>query len=149
MTNQIVVFQLNGQSYGVDITEVNEIIRMQEITQIPNSAHHVEGITNLRGAICSVVNGRILLGLPTVENTSETKIIILDGAKVGVLVDQVSEILTVEEEDKKGFSGMESLEGLGFIDYLVESRKEIITVLRLKEMIVPANSEEELVAVEA
>ncbi|PLS19137.1 chemotaxis protein CheW [Bacillus sp. M6-12] len=143
MTSQIVVFELEGQFYGVDIKEVNEIIRMQEITSLPNSQHHVEGIINLRGKICSVINGRILLGLDKKAIETEQKIIVLDGARIGVVVDQVSEILTVEEADKKGIEGLEALKAVGFIEYLVEADSRIISVLRLKDVLTPSEEEEE------
>lgn len=135
MPSQVVVFQINNQSFGIDIKDVNEIINMQEITSIPKSSSHVEGITNLRGVICSVLNGHLLLGLDNSEVVEEPMIIVFDDGKVGMAVDHVSEIMLIEESDKKSFSGMLNLEKLGYIDYLVDKENQFITVLHLKKLL--------------
>lgn len=135
MTNQVVVFQVNNQLYGIDIKDVNEIIHMQALTSLPSSHPSVEGVTNLRGSICSVLNGHILLGLGKAKPNEEDKIIVLDHSKIGIRVDSVNEILEVREEEKKSFNGMEKLEALGYIDYLVDSKNEIVTVLAINKLI--------------
>ena len=135
MATQIVVFQVNNQSYGLDIQEINEIIRMQEITSIPNTDDYMEGIANLRGSIYSILNGRLLLGLPKEQDMSESKIMVFAEGKIGMVVDHVTEILSVEEDEQKTFKGMSGLESLGYIDYLVERESQIVTVLNLKALI--------------
>lgn len=148
MTNQVVVFQVNNQLYGIDIKDVNEIIHMQSLTSLPSSHPSVEGVTNLRGSICSVLNGHILLGLGKAKPNEEDKIIVLDHSKIGIRVDSVNEILEVREEEKKSFNGMEKLEALGYIDYLVDSKNEIVTVLAINKLIFKLTGKEieELVA---
>ena len=135
MATQIVVFQVNNQSYGLDIQEINEIIRMQEMTSIPNTADYMEGIANLRGSIYSILNGRLLLGLPKEQDMSESKIMVFVEGNIGMVVDHVTEILSVEEVEKKTFSGMSGLESMGYIDYLYELGDQIVTVLNLKALI--------------
>lgn len=147
MTNQIVVFELQGQHYGAEIEEIKEIIHMQPITDIPSGFTHAEGVINLRGNLCSIVNGRSLLGLSRRAAEETDKIVVLDGGKIGVIVDDVFEILTLEEKDKKSVHGMDKLEVLDFIHYLVETDKRIIIVLKLKQMLVPNTEETENVAV--
>lgn len=96
---QLVVFDLANERYGVDIGTVHEIIRMQEITHVPNSPNYVDGVTNLRGKIIPVVNLRMLFGLEPGEETSETRIVVveIEGEDIGVRVDAVAEVLKVAE----------------------------------------------------
>lgn len=94
---QVVIFQLNDQTYGIDITAVMEIIRMEEITKLPRTPEFIEGIINLRGTVIAVLDLRKRFGLPTQEVTSDSRIIIVQVADVtfGMIVDAVQEVLRV------------------------------------------------------
>ncbi|MFZ5641386.1 MAG: chemotaxis protein CheW, partial [Bacillota bacterium] len=94
---QFVVFRLGGESYGVDIGKVKEIINMQTITAVPNTASFIEGIINLRGQVIPVFNLRSKFGLPDCESDRQTRIIVVEvgDAAIGVIVDGVSEVLNV------------------------------------------------------
>jgi purine-binding chemotaxis protein CheW len=100
MENQYVVFELAGESYAVDIARVESIIKMQKVTHMPQAPWFVQGITNLRGSILPVVDLRKRLGLPEGEMTKESRIIVarLDGLKAGMIVDGVSEVLTISAD---------------------------------------------------
>ncbi|MEE8389443.1 MAG: chemotaxis protein CheW [Anaerolineae bacterium] len=101
MENQLVVFNLANEDYGVDIAAVDSIIKMQQITTVPQAPGFVEGITNLRGDVLPVIDLRKRFGLPVEENTKDARIVNVevDGIKVGMVVDAVSEVLRVPEED--------------------------------------------------
>lgn len=94
---QLVSFKLGEEEFGVDILAVQEIIRMIEITRVPNSPHFVEGVINLRGKVLPVVNLRKRLGLPVTEYSKSTRIIVieLDKKTVEFIVDSVSEVLRI------------------------------------------------------
>ena len=94
---QLVVFNLSGGAYGVDIGTVREIIRMQEITQIPRTPQHVEGVINLRGRVIPVLDLRKRFGLEVTEYTQDTRIVVVDigGTDIGAIVDEVTEVLRV------------------------------------------------------
>ena len=94
---QLVVFNLSGGAYGVDIGTVREIIRMQEITQIPRTPQHVEGVINLRGRVIPVLDLRKRFGLEVTEYTKDTGIVVVDigGTDIGAIVDEVTEVLRV------------------------------------------------------
>ena len=96
---QLVVFDLANERYGVDIGTVREIIRMQEITHVPNSPDYVDGVTNLRGKVIPVVNLRKLFGLEPGEETNETRVVVveIEGEDIGVRVDAVAEVLRIAE----------------------------------------------------
>ena len=94
---QLVVFQLGAELYGVDIARVHEIIRWQTITRVPRSPAFVEGVINLRGKIIPVVDLRRRFGLSDVDNTSASRIVVVEigDQVVGIIVDSVSEVLRV------------------------------------------------------
>ena len=94
---QLVVFDLAGELYGVDIGTVREIILMQEITHVPNAPDAVEGVINLRGRIVPVVDLRRRFGLATKEQSRDTRIVVVDigGQDIGVIVDAVTEVLRI------------------------------------------------------
>ncbi len=96
---QLVVFDLANERYGVDIGTVREIIRMQEITHVPNSPDYVDGVTNLRGKVIPVVNLRRLFGLEPGEETNDTRVVVIEieGEDIGVRVDAVAEVLKIAE----------------------------------------------------
>jgi purine-binding chemotaxis protein CheW len=91
---QLVVFELASESYGVDIDDVREIIRMQVITRIPGAPDYVEGVINLRGKVVPVVDLRKRLNLVLGNQTKESRIVVVDinGRDVGVIVDAVTEV---------------------------------------------------------
>ena len=107
MENQLVVFNLANENYGVDIAAVDGIVKMQSITNVPHAPSFVEGITNLRGEVLPVINLRKRYGLPPGEITKDTRIVnvvlVHDDdqrcTKVGMVVDAVSEVLRVSGED--------------------------------------------------
>jgi purine-binding chemotaxis protein CheW len=100
MERQLVVFDLGGEHFGVDIVAVDGIVDMMEITRVPQSPEFVEGVTNLRGSILPVIDLRKRLKLPLLERTKETRIVNvnMDGLKVGMVVDAVSEVLTISDD---------------------------------------------------
>ena len=92
---QLVVFDLASEAYGVNIGTVREIIRMQEITQVPRTPDYVEGVINLRGKVIPVIDMRKRFGFPVAGKTKDTRIGVIDigGADIGATVDAVTEVL--------------------------------------------------------
>jgi purine-binding chemotaxis protein CheW len=105
MEEQLVVFELAGEAYGVDVAQVKSIIPMQKIVTVPGAPTFVEGVVNLRGAVVPVVDlcRRFELSLaPTGENGSKRKPVIviaeLDELQVGLIVDKVTEVTKIPKE---------------------------------------------------
>ena len=94
---QLVLFQVGAELYGVDIARVHEIIRLQAITRVPRAPAFVEGIINLRGKVIPVVDLRRRFGLPSAEHTRASRIVVVEigDQVVGIIVDAVSEVLRV------------------------------------------------------
>lgn len=98
---QVVVFKLGGEYYAFDIQKVQEIVRVQENTRIPNLPEFVEGVVNLRGSVIPVINMARKFALKDKANNSSTRLIVLkigEDGKIAVKADEVSEVLTINEE---------------------------------------------------
>ena len=99
---QYIVVKLDGEQYVIDISFVDNIVRMQQITRVPKAQYYFAGVINLRGEIIPVMNLRVKFGLESKESNGATRIIIVkpeNNAKIGILVDEVREVVTLEEED--------------------------------------------------
>lgn len=98
---QLVIFQLGREEFAVEVTQVREIIRMQDITRMPKAPSFVEGIINLRGQIIAVLDLAQRLSLEAAERGSETRIIVVEAGdvKVGMIVDSVSEVMRINEDE--------------------------------------------------
>jgi purine-binding chemotaxis protein CheW len=94
---QLVVFQLGAELYGVEISRVHEIIRLQTVTRVPRAPSFVEGVINLRGKVIPVVDLRRRFGLVSAEHTRASRIVVVEigDQVVGIVVDGVSEVLRV------------------------------------------------------
>jgi purine-binding chemotaxis protein CheW len=94
---QLVVFELGGEEFGVEIMNVQEIIRMPEMTQIPQSPDFVEGVINLRGRIIVVVNlsKRFNLQSRVADENSRIIVVEIGNSVVGMIVDSVNEVLRI------------------------------------------------------
>ena len=94
---QLVVFDLADEGYGVDISAVREIIRLQEITRVPRTPEFVEGVINLRGKVIPVIDLRKRFGLAVEAESQDNRIVVVDigDQDIGVVVDAVTEVLRI------------------------------------------------------
>lgn len=98
---QVIVFRLGDERYGVEISQVREIIRPTQITRIPNAPDFVEGVINLRGQITTIVNLRKRFGMEAKPIDNDTRIIVVehDNAVIGMMVDSVNEVKYLSEKE--------------------------------------------------
>lgn len=100
-TKQYIVVKLDDEQFGIDITFIDNIVRIQQITRVPKAQPYFEGVINLRGEIVPVMNLRLKFGLDDKEHSSATRIIIVkpeNNAKIGILVDEVREVVTLDTD---------------------------------------------------
>jgi len=92
-----VSFRLGDEEFGIDILRVQEIIRLQDLTHVPNSPDFVEGVINLRGSVIPIIALRKRFGLRPEDHDRQTRIIIveIEGMVLGFIVDSVSEVLRI------------------------------------------------------
>jgi purine-binding chemotaxis protein CheW len=105
LTGKYLTFALGHEEYGLPVLKVREIIKVMDITQVPQMARHVRGVINLRGKVIPVIDLRLKFGFPVQDNTERTCIIVVDvrfpGADLmmGIVVDSVSEVLNILGSD--------------------------------------------------
>lgn len=95
----LLTFALDREEFGIPVTQVREVIRVSEITRVPQAPAHVRGVANLRGRILAVVDLRSRLGLPPAELTPRSRVLVVElrGRVLGLLVDAVSQVTKVPE----------------------------------------------------
>ena len=100
MEEQLVIFELNNELYGLDVGHVQTIIPLQTIVEVPNTPSFMAGVVNLRGAVIPVVDLRIRFNLSHPEEEMKAVVIIatLDDMQVGLVVDKVTEVVKIEQE---------------------------------------------------
>ena len=98
---QIVVFNIATESFGLSINCIDNIIKLSDITPVPNAKSYIEGLINLRGKIIVVVDLVTKMGFKRKESNSDTRIIVVDihGDLMGIRVDSVSETIRIQKED--------------------------------------------------
>lgn len=103
-TTQYIVIQMGNEKYGINIAYIDNIVRMQRITRVPKAADYYRGVINLRGEVIPVMDLRIKMGLEEVPETKNTRMIIikLDNGKIGVIVDEVREVVNLSDSEVEG-----------------------------------------------
>lgn len=130
---QTVVFRLSGESYGIDIFRVNEIIRMRDITPIPRTEAHIRGLVNLRGKTIPVVDLRIRMGLEVVAETESSRIIVVDSeeGQVGIMVDAVNEVVTLDGQQIEPTPALANDDQTEYVEAVAKREAELVTLLNL------------------
>lgn len=146
MERQLVVFALAGESYGVAISTVREIIRMQSVTLVPDSPPAVKGVINLRGRVIPVVDLRERVGLPVSDETTETRIVVVNigGEDIGVIVDAVTEVLRLSENSIEPASALVTTEESYYMDGIAKLEGRLLILLDLEKVL--STGEREVVA---
>lgn len=132
---QYIVVKLDNEQYGIDISFIDNIVRMQQITRVPKAQFYFTGVINLRGEIIPVMSLRRKFELEDKEYTNATRIIIVkpeSNAKIGILVDEVREVVTLEEENiEKAVYDEQGLNLLGVGKY----KDTLISLLNIQGII--------------
>ncbi len=147
---QLVVFELSGESYGVDIGAVNTIIRMQPITHVPRAPEFVEGVINLRGSIVPVIDLRKRFGLSAFEETKASRIVVVEtgGGLFGMIVDAVTETLLLSRDSIEPPSSIVTSADSQYLRGVAKADDRLIIMLDIQR-ILSASETEMLAEVEA
>ncbi len=149
MENQIVVFELAGELYGVNIAAVESIIKMQAVTRMPHAPFYVEGVTNLRGRVLPVIDLRKRFGLEAQAASRESRIAVVGMGRleVGMVVDGVSEVLTVPEGAVEPVPAITTTVDSAFITGIAKIDDRLVILLDLGRILSLQEQEELLQAV--
>jgi purine-binding chemotaxis protein CheW len=134
---QWVTFRLADEIYGINVMQVQEVLRVSEIAPVPGAPHYVLGIINLRGNVVTVIDTRIRLGLPTAEVTDATRIVIIEGSKhvVGILVDCVAEVVDLPSSEVESAPNVGSDESSRYIQGVASRDGELLILVDLNKLL--------------
>lgn len=134
---QWVTFKLADETYGINVMQVQEILRMTEIAPVPGAASYVVGIINLRGNVVTVVDTRLRFSLPPYQETDDTRIIILEIGQsiVGMLVDKVSEVVYLNESEIDTAPHLTNEDSSRFIQGVVSNDKDLLILLDTNKLL--------------
>lgn len=136
----LVCFRLGEEEYGVDIGSVQEINRMMPITRVPRAPAFMKGVVNLRGQLIPIVDLRRRFGMPPVEPTKSTRIVVVEigHSRVGMVVDGVSEVLKIPVEHIEPAPEMIADVDAGYVKGVGKSGERLIVLLELAPIILGA-----------
>lgn len=140
---QIVVLDLAGEAYGVEIGHVEEIIRMQPIVRIPHGPAFMEGVTNLRGRVIPVLDLRKRFGLPADGPTRRSRIVVgeLGDHMVGLVVDGVSEVLMVSADAVEQPSALMTTQASAYVRGVAKLDERLVLLLDLSRLLTRAEQD--------
>lgn len=137
-TTQYIVIQVGEEQYGIDIKFVENIVRMQSITRVPSVQYYFKGVINLRGEVVPVMSLRRKLKLDDDVISDKTRIIIIKleaNAPVGVIVDEVKEVVTIENSTIDSVARSSKKDEQSFINGIGKSNGGLISLLDLNTVI--------------
>ena len=133
-TTQYIVISMGDEQFGIDIKYIDNIVKMQHITRVPNVASYIKGVINLRGEVLPVMSLRLKMGLEEDVVTKNTRIIILrleQYGMIGIIVDEVKEVLTLEESDIEKVANESKEEKDGFVFAVGKYDGNLVSLLDL------------------
>jgi purine-binding chemotaxis protein CheW len=137
---QLVTFQLSEELYGIDIMDVKEIVTLQEIRALPNAPSYVEGLYNLRGEIIPIINLHKRFHLRKAQlGEDETLlsgfiIIDIDGMKLGVIIDKVERVISIDYNEIQAPPQMISGIGAEYIQGVVNQKNGYLIILDIRKL---------------
>lgn len=132
-SKQYIVVMVGSEQYGIDISYIDNIVRMQKITRVPKIQPYFNGVINLRGEIVSVMSIRKKMGLEEDVLTNASRIIILkleEKGAIGVIVDEVKEVVNLSEDEIENASNNGK-----FISGIGQHGDELISLLEINAIV--------------
>lgn len=140
---QYIILKFDNEQYGIDIAYIENIVRLQPITRVPHSQPYFLGIINLRGEVVPVMSMRRKFELPDKENTNASRILILKiegNGKIGILVDEVREVVTLSEEEIEQTSS-DSMDTRTYLMGIGKYNNTLISLINISMLISDIDSE--------
>ncbi len=134
---QLVTFRLQDESYGINVMQVQEVLRVSEIAPVPGAPMYVLGIINLRGNVVTVIDTRTRFGLPTTEIGDSSRIVIIESDKqvVGILVDSVAEVVELRSSEVDSAPNVGNEESSRYIQGVATRDENLLIVVDLNKLL--------------
>ena len=138
---QLVTFRLKDETYGINVMQVQEVLRVSEIAPVPGAPPFVLGIINLRGNVVTVLDTRTRFALPTTERDDASRIVIIESEQqvVGILVDSVAEVVELRQSAIDAAPNIGNEESSRYIQGVASRDEDLLIVVDLNKLL----SEEE------
>ena len=132
-----ITFQLGEEVYGVEVKQVREILRINNVLPVPGAPDYVLGITNIRGNVVSVIDGRQRINLQAIENTASSRMIVLesDHDVVAVVVDKVVDVIDFPESSVDSNPKLKSSEDSRYVKGVITHEDKLIIALSTERLI--------------
>jgi len=139
---KVVVFKLSTNEYGLRVNEVREVLKLQDITSLPNTPSYIVGVTNIRGEIMPIIDLRKKLNLfddMSEEAASEKLVMVIeiDGVPIGILVDSVSDVMQISSNQIENIEGIKKNASGEYIEGIAKIGNRLIIILNIKNLIDP------------
>lgn len=134
---QRVTFQLENETYGINVMQVQEILRYSEIAAVPGAPDYVVGIINLRGNVVTVIDTRSRFGLMPTEVTDNSRIVIIEAEKqvIGILVDSVAEVVYLKKSEIEDAPNVGTEESSQFIQGVTNRDDGLLILVDLNKLL--------------
>ncbi len=134
---QWVTFRLDNETYGINVMQVQEVLRYSSIAPVPGAPSYVLGIINLRGNVVTVIDTRQRFGLSSGEVTDNTRIVIIESDKqvVGILVDSVSEVVYLRQSEIEMTPNVGNEDSSKFIQGVCNKNNELLILVDLNRLL--------------
>ena len=134
---QYVTFRLGGETFGINVMQVQEVLRLSEIAPVPGAPNYVLGIINLRGSVVTVIDTRQRFGLPPGEVTENSRIIIMEAEQnvVGIMVDSVTEVVYLRQGEIETPPNVGSTETSRYIQGVSNQDGELLILVDLEKLL--------------
>jgi purine-binding chemotaxis protein CheW len=134
---QWVTFRLEGETYGINVMQVQEVLRYTEIAAVPGAPSYVLGIINLRGNVVTVLDTRDRFGLSSAEITEQTRIVIIEAGKyvIGILVDAVAEVVYLRQSEIETAPNVGNEESAKFIQGVCHKNNQLLILVELAKLL--------------
>ena len=133
---QWVTFKLDNETYGINVMQVQEVLRYTEIAPVPGAPAYVLGIINLRGNVVTVIDTRQRFGLYNADITDNSRIVIIEADRqvVGILVDSVAEVVYLRQSEIETAPNVGNDESAKFIQGVCNKNGELLILVELNKM---------------
>lgn len=134
---QNVTFRLADETYGINVMQIQEVLRYTEIAPVPGAPDYVLGIINLRGNVVTVIDTRARFGLPSADVTDHSRIVVLEiaGQVIGILVDSVAEVVYIKNSEMESAPNVGNDESARFIQGVCNKNGELIILVEFEKML--------------
>lgn len=134
---QWVTFRLEDETYGINVMQVQEVLRYSEIAPVPGAPSYVLGIINLRGNVVTVIDTRTRFGLPSADITDNTRIVVIEAENqvVGILVDAVAEVVYLKQSEIETTPNVGNEESAKFIQGVCHKNDELLILVDLEKLL--------------